>query len=45
MGDARIFLLKKEPHCCLEQRMKGALILNYLGKEKEKLRIGGKESF
>jgi hypothetical protein len=36
--------LKKEAHCCLEQRGR-PLILIYLGKKKQKLRIGGKESF
>jgi hypothetical protein len=35
--------LKKEAHCCLEQRGKGTLILNYLRKGKERLRIEGKE--
>jgi hypothetical protein len=37
--------LKKEAHCYLEQRGEWALILNCLGKGKERLRIGGKESF
>jgi hypothetical protein len=35
--------LKKEAHCCLGDR--GTLILNFLGKRKERLKIGGKESF
>jgi hypothetical protein len=33
--------LKKEAHCCLEERGR-LLILIYLGKRKEKLKIGGK---
>jgi hypothetical protein len=37
--------LKKEAHCYLEHSGEGALILNCLGKGKERLRIGGKESF
>jgi hypothetical protein len=32
--------LKKEAHCCLGQRGR-PLILIYLGKKKEKLKIGG----
>jgi hypothetical protein len=37
--------LKKEAHYCLEQGGRGSVILNYLGKRKERLRIGGKERF
>jgi hypothetical protein len=33
--------LKKDAHCCLRQRGR-QLILIYLGKRKEKLRLGGK---
>jgi hypothetical protein len=33
--------LKKEAHCCLGQRG-SPLTLLYLGKKKQKLRIGGK---
>jgi hypothetical protein len=35
--------LKKEAHCCLKQRGEGTLTLKYLGKGKERLRIGEKE--
>jgi hypothetical protein len=34
--------LKKEAHCCLEQRGERTLTLNCLGKGKERLRVGGK---
>jgi small ligand-binding sensory domain FIST len=37
--------VKKQAHCCLEQSGEGALILNCLGKGKERLSVGGKESF
>jgi hypothetical protein len=36
--------LKKEAHCCLKQS-RLPLILNYLGKRKEKLRIGEKDCY
>jgi hypothetical protein len=37
--------LKKEAHYYLQQSGRGTLILNYLRKGKERLRIEGKESF